>query len=197
MTMQITRKKFLDLSLGTLGAVGIGACGGDDGTDDGNNDTGSSGDDDDDDSMTDPSMTAADDDDDDGSSSMTDPSDSSSSAGTDPDSSSGPGDDSSSGPGDDSSSSGPGDDSSSSDGGEACSSDPTSSFDLHAHTLDIPLADVLAGVDADYIAGGGHDHDVHVTAENFAALAAGEEVVVTSGDGGMGPHSHMVTLICR
>jgi hypothetical protein len=193
MTMQITRKKFLDLSLGTIGAVGLGACGGDDGTDDGNNDTGSSGGDDDD-TMTDPSMTAADDDDD-GSSSMTDPSDSGSSSG-DPDSSSGPGDDSSSGPGDDSSS-GPGDDSSSSGGGDVCASDPTATFSAHAHTLDIPLADVLAGEDADYVAGGGHTHPVAVSGGDFDGLAAGEEVVVMSGPGGMDGHTHMVTLVCR
>lgn len=192
MTMHITRKKFLDLSLGTIGAVGLGACGGDDGSDDGA-DTGSSGGDDDD-SMTDPSMTSPDDDDDDGSSSVT-ASDSSGSSGPGDDSSSGPGDDSSTGPNVDSSS-GPGDDSSSSSGGgAACDSDPTSSFDLHAHTLDIPLADVIAGVDADYVAGGGHAHDVHVTAADFAALAAGEEVVVISSSTNM--HTHMVTLICR
>jgi hypothetical protein len=195
MTMQITRKKFLDLSLGTIGAVGLGACGGDDGTDDGNNDTGSSGGDDDD-TMTDPSMTAADDDDD-GSSSMTDPSDSGSSSG-DPDSSSGPGDDSSSGPGDDSSS-GPGDDSSSSGGGAACTDDPSVTIGSNhpdAHILVVPLADVEAGVDVDYDIQGdsGHPHIVTVTAADFASLQAGDEVMIISSNVSM--HTHTITLSC-
>jgi len=188
MTMQISRKKFLDLGLGTLGAIGLGACGGDDSGDTGN-DTGSSGGDDDDatNTMTDPTI----DPDDDGSSSVTvDPSESSS--GTDPTAESSGTDTT-----DPDSSSGPGEDSSSTGTAAQCESDPAATFDLHPHTLDIPLADVIAGVEQSYVAGGGHSHDVTVTAEDFAELLAGNEVVVAAAPGGMDNHPHMVTLICR
>ena len=63
------------------------------------------------------------------------------------------------------------------------------------HVVMISAADITAGVDKAYgIQGGsGHDHTIMVTAANFAALANGESVMVTSTGGA---HDHVVTLSC-
>ena len=101
-----------------------------------------------------------------------------------------------------SSSSGNAEESSSS--GEApfpgCSADPTSVFTApaHAHTLDIPLADIMAGAMQDYVATGLHTHDVTLSAADFAELDSTGMVVVMAGpaDGNPMGHTHVVTITC-
>lgn len=65
----------------------------------------------------------------------------------------------------------------------------------HGHALEVPRADVLAGVAKEYSAQGtsGHDHVVSLTSAHFAALAAGQSVTVES-DGEF--HTHTVTVSC-
>jgi len=70
------------------------------------------------------------------------------------------------------------------DAGSMCSGD-TIEADIsnnHMHTLSIPVADIVAGVDKDYVTGGttGHCHVVTITAADFAALRAGDTVRVVS-----------------
>ncbi len=52
----------------------------------------------------------------------------------------------------------------------------------HGHTLEIPVADIVAGVEKTYVTGGttGHCHVVTLTAADFAMLQAGGEVRVVS-----------------
>lgn len=52
----------------------------------------------------------------------------------------------------------------------------------HGHTLTIPLADIMAGEEKDYVTGGttSHCHIVTLTAADFATLRAGGEVRVVS-----------------
>ncbi|MBX7082038.1 MAG: hypothetical protein K1X88_22720 [Nannocystaceae bacterium] len=78
----------------------------------------------------------------------------------------------------------------------ACSDDPNAMFDLHFHSLDVPLADVVEGTDKSYVSGGAHTHDVMVNAAAFASLVADGQVIVTSGPGGTDGHTHIVTLSC-
>jgi hypothetical protein len=194
----MTRKKFLDLGLGTLGAVGLGACGDDGAADDGN-DTTTGGDDDDDDATvtnTDPSSPTSLDD---GSSSVTDPTEGSSS-GTDPtlDSSSGPGESSDDGSTTsvDSSSSGPGEESSST-GNAACVDDPSVTIaNNHMHSMTVTIEEVMAMEDVDYDIQGGsiHTHMVSLTADHFMMLSMGLDVMVASTMNSM--HSHMITVTC-
>jgi hypothetical protein len=68
----------------------------------------------------------------------------------------------------------------------------------HGHVLTVPMADVTAAADATYAIMGGapHNHDVTLTAADFAQLALGNSVMVTSTDGGGGPHHHTVTVHC-
>ncbi len=64
----------------------------------------------------------------------------------------------------------------------------------HGHVLEIPLADIDAGVEASYDASGasGHCHEVVLTADDFAALRAGETVIKFSCNGG----DHEYVLSC-
>ncbi|MFO0636033.1 MAG: hypothetical protein U0168_24610 [Nannocystaceae bacterium] len=78
----------------------------------------------------------------------------------------------------------------------ACSDDPNAMFDLHFHSLDVPLADVVEGTDKSYVSGGAHTHEVMVNAAAFATLVADGEVIVTAGPGGADGHTHIVTLSC-
>ncbi len=97
-----------------------------------------------------------------------------------------------------SSSTGAGDSGSSSSGGEAsaCSEDILSAeiSNNHGHSLEIPLADIDAGVETTYDASGdsGHCHEVILTAEDFATLRAGGSVVKYSCNGG----DHEYVLNC-
>ena len=67
------------------------------------------------------------------------------------------------------------------------------------HEIDVPLADVTAAVEVTYDIQGAsrHPHTVVVTSADFARIAAGERVVITSSeDMGVDLHSHDVTLFC-
>ena len=66
----------------------------------------------------------------------------------------------------------------------------------HGHALLIPFADVEAGEDRTYSIQGqsGHDHQITLTAADFDALVAGDDVLLTSTDGAS--HTHDVTLRC-
>ncbi len=78
-------------------------------------------------------------------------------------------------------------------GGNACS---TSIAMNHAHQMTVSAADVSAAANKTYdIAGSaGHSHTVELTADDFAELASGTIVIVTSStDEG---HSHDVTITC-
>jgi hypothetical protein len=180
MKRDLTRKEFLGLSLGLV-AFAAG-CGDDGGTGDdaagSSSGAGSSGDG--------------------GPSTNTSPGDSSGgpgdSSGGPGDSSGGPGDSSSGGPGD-SSSGGPGD--STGDTGAGACVTVTAVFDNHPHDLQIPIADIEAGVEMTYTAGGSHDHDVTLTAGDFANLAAGQTIMVDAELGGGMPHPHVVTINCE
>jgi len=86
--------------------------------------------------------------------------------------------------------------SSSETGAGGCGSDPDASFTMHVHTLDVTLADVTAGVDKSYVAGGAHTHDVLINASAFATLLAEGKVIVSAAAGGVDGHTHAVTLTC-
>jgi hypothetical protein len=66
----------------------------------------------------------------------------------------------------------------------------------HGHLLVVPLADVLAGTAVTYDIHGSasHSHLVALTADDFAALRQGLEIIVTSTvtEG----HSHQITVRC-
>lgn len=67
---------------------------------------------------------------------------------------------------------------------------------VHGHEMTVPVAHVTEGTERTYdIRGAGtHPHTVVVTAAQFAMLAAGETVMVTSTrDAG---HTHTITLVC-
>lgn len=66
----------------------------------------------------------------------------------------------------------------------------------HGHALQVSSEDVAAGVEKTYAIKGaaGHNHDVTLTADHFAALAAGGSITLTSTtDVG---HAHSVTVTC-
>jgi hypothetical protein len=119
----------------------------------------------------------------------------------DPQTSTGPIDGSSSssegstGPIDGSSSSGGGDSTTGEPG--ACVADPDVEIGSnHGHELVVPLADVMAGVEATYDIQGTsmHPHSVTLTAEHFTMLQGGMQVMVdSSNDNG---HTHAVTVSC-
>jgi hypothetical protein len=191
MKRDYTRKEFLGLGLG-LASLAVVGCG-DDGA--GSEETGgtsptgpgTAGDDD----GTPSTMTNADD----GGVTSTGPGDSS---GPGPGDSSGPGPGDSSGPGPGDSSSGPGpgdssDSGSSSDGAAVSCANPDITIDLHMHTLTIPEEDVIAGKEVTYQMGGGHTHTLTLTSDDFAALAAGETIMVQSSND---VHMHTVTITC-
>jgi hypothetical protein len=66
----------------------------------------------------------------------------------------------------------------------------------HGHVLVVPPADVTAGVDRTYDIQGSsrHAHSVTISAANFATLAGGGTVMVTSTNGAA--HTHAVTVVC-
>ncbi len=66
----------------------------------------------------------------------------------------------------------------------------------HGHVLMVPPADVSAGTERTYDIRGtsGHTHSVTLTAANFATLAGGGTVMVTSSNGAA--HTHAVTVVC-
>ncbi len=66
----------------------------------------------------------------------------------------------------------------------------------HGHRLVVSPADVAAGVDKTYSIAGtaGHDHQVTLTAAEFAVLGAGHAITVTSTNGA--GHTHDVTVTC-
>jgi hypothetical protein len=70
------------------------------------------------------------------------------------------------------------------DGGSACSGDDIEAdvSNNHGHILTIPVADIVAGVDKDYVTGGTttHCHVVTVTSADFAMLRSGGVVRVVS-----------------
>lgn len=69
------------------------------------------------------------------------------------------------------------------------------------HALDVPPADVVAGVQKTYDIRGdnvGHTHTVTITAAGFQALQVGDPIsVVSSNNGPVGfGHDHTVQLTC-
>ena len=67
----------------------------------------------------------------------------------------------------------------------------------HGHDLTVPMADVTAAMDKTYSIQGasGHAHDITITAADFATLAGGSAVTVTSTEGSA--HTHDVTVTLR
>ena len=95
------------------------------------------------------------------------------------------------------SSSGEGSSSGSSSGGEANLCNEGSIVAVismnHGHALEIPLADIEAGVETTYnTSGSNHCHEVVLTAEDFATLRAGGTVIKYSCNGG----DHEYALSC-
>ncbi len=66
----------------------------------------------------------------------------------------------------------------------------------HGHTLEVTQDDVTAGVDKTYDIQGSsmHAHMVTITAADFANLAGGGTVMVTSTTGAA--HTHQITVTC-
>lgn len=67
------------------------------------------------------------------------------------------------------------------------------------HSIDVPVAHVTMGVEQTYDITGDsrHPHTVVVSPADFAMIAAGERVTITSSeDMGFDLHSHDVTLFC-
>ena len=84
---------------------------------------------------------------------------------------------------------------STSTGGVTCAATIVAAISAnHGHALEIPLADIEAGVEMTYSAQGsaGHCHQVTLTADDFAALQAGGTVRKFSCNGG----DHEYVLSC-
>lgn len=66
----------------------------------------------------------------------------------------------------------------------------------HGHTLEVTQDDVTAGVDKTYDIQGSsmHSHMVTITAADFANLAGGGTLMVTSTTGAA--HTHQITVTC-
>jgi hypothetical protein len=66
----------------------------------------------------------------------------------------------------------------------------------HGHSMSVSAADEMAGAAKTYSIQGSsaHNHTVELSAEDFADLAAGKVVVVTSST--EASHSHDVTITC-
>lgn len=66
----------------------------------------------------------------------------------------------------------------------------------HGHTLMISKADIEAGMSKTYSIQGSsnHDHQITLTADDFAMIAAGAEITLTSTN--VDQHTHEVTLRC-
>mgnify|MGYP001031070956 FL=1 len=70
------------------------------------------------------------------------------------------------------------------------------------HELDIPVDDVVAGVEKTYDIQGdnvGHGHTVTISPDDFTAIDSGAVVTLTSSDNGAvgDTHTHPVTLSCN
>jgi hypothetical protein len=183
MKRDVTRKQFLHLSLGaTAAAILLPACGGDDGDDTGAGTDATTG-------GTNPTT--------EGSTNPIDPTEDPSTSGdttADPSTSGDPTEDPTTG-GTSTESTGAVDTTgdSGTTGAAGCGADPTADFDLHDHTLTVPFADIQAGVEMVYNAGGAHTHTVTLTAQDFATLLETGTVQVQSSFDG---HPHTVTLTC-
>jgi hypothetical protein len=70
--------------------------------------------------------------------------------------------------------------------------------DNHGHTLSVPRADVMAGAQKVYNieGGGGHPHNVTVTAAMFTMLQGNTAVTVNSAAGSTDGHTHRITITC-
>lgn len=81
------------------------------------------------------------------------------------------------------------------EGGSTCSPNATIG-ENHGHSISVPSADVLAGVARSYDIQGTsmHPHTVEVTAAQFAELASGTTVTVTSSTDAA--HTHSVVIMC-
>ncbi len=68
----------------------------------------------------------------------------------------------------------------------------------HAEGISFPAEHVAMGVEQVYDIQGAsaHPHTLTVTPDNFAALARGETVTITSTNDGLFPHTHDVMLTC-
>jgi len=80
-------------------------------------------------------------------------------------------------------------------GGNECGT----TIDLnHGHVLTVAKADATAGVEKTYHIQGGatHDHTVTITAAQFADLAAGTQVILTSSPSTDLTHDHSITVNC-
>jgi hypothetical protein len=82
----------------------------------------------------------------------------------------------------------------------ACGSSGTAIAGNHGHVLTIARADLDSMVAMTYSIAGiaGHDHMVSFSPAQLQTLKTGGAVTVTSttGDGGLGPHTHNVTASC-
>jgi hypothetical protein len=81
-------------------------------------------------------------------------------------------------------------------GGGGCASPTPSIGTNHGHSFTVSAADVTAGTERTYDIMGTslHTHSVTLTPANFATLATGASVMVTTSTGGA--HTHMVTVSC-
>jgi len=191
MNKPITRKQFLDLGLGAMSLVGLAACGGDDSEDEGagTDDTGA-----DTTVSTTNTTTASTTNTTTASTTTNSTTESTTVSTTDDDTTESSTTDGNDTTGDTTAGDTVGDTTTGS--ANMCDADPTSMFSGHMHTLDIPLADIIAGTEQNYVAGGSHTHDVTLTADDFATLRETGQVVVMAADGGDPPHPHTVTIIC-
>ncbi len=65
----------------------------------------------------------------------------------------------------------------------------------HGHMVTIPIADVEAGEAKMYaFTGGGHEHNLSISATQFGQIKNGQTLNITSTTGG--GHTHMVTIMC-
>jgi hypothetical protein len=60
----------------------------------------------------------------------------------------------------------------------------------------VTWAQVLAGKQIFYSAGGDHEHQLLVTADDFALLASGATLVKSTSYSAPGPHLHEVRIEC-
>jgi hypothetical protein len=83
--------------------------------------------------------------------------------------------------------------------GGGCASPAAAIQSNHGHSMTVSKADVDAGVDKSYSIQGTamHDHTVNISALDFADLASGKSISVTSSSGGSGGgHTHVVDVSC-
>ncbi|HEX9619386.1 MAG TPA: hypothetical protein VF989_04585 [Polyangiaceae bacterium] len=79
---------------------------------------------------------------------------------------------------------------------DSCEAD-VGTVNMHTHAVTVPAEDVEAGTETTYALSSvlGHDHEITLDADDFAALAAGDSITVnsTSEEG----HTHPVTITCE